>query len=197
MAFWSDRNLEPKRKFRWMISIPAMGEVEFFAKTVTRPSWTLGNHAHKYINHTFNYPARVEWGPVDMTFVDSTDPDISAGFLQVLRNSGYNWPTADATAAQTVTKANATKAIGSVIIKQIGENEQDVLDAWTLENAWVSEVSIGDLSYEDDGMVEVSAKFIYDWAYMITSGGGKPGMSGGSTIQFPDAKYNKNPLDNG
>jgi hypothetical protein len=194
MAFWSDRNLEPKRKFRWLISIPAMGEVEFFAKTVTRPSWTLGNHAHKFINHTFNYPARVEWNPIDMTFVDSTAPDISAGFLKVLRNSGYNWPTDDSIASQTVTKKNATSAIGTVIIKQIGENETNVLDAWELTNAWVSEVNIGDLSYEDDGMVEVSAKFIYDWAYMISSGGGKPGLQG---AKVASSTPNPNPLDNG
>ena len=44
MAFWNHA-LEPKRKFRWLISIPTMKDLQFFAKTVTRPSWTLGNHA--------------------------------------------------------------------------------------------------------------------------------------------------------
>ena len=58
MPFWSDVNLEPKRKFRWLVSIPNMQDISFFAKTVTRPSWTLGSHPHKFINHTFNYPAR-------------------------------------------------------------------------------------------------------------------------------------------
>jgi len=194
MPFWSDVNLEPKRKFRWMISIPNMQDISFFAKTVTRPSWVLGNHPHKFINHTFNYPARVEWNPIDMTFVDVVDPDISAGFLRVLRNSGYNWPTGPSEGAQTVTKKNATQAIGSIIIRQIGENESDILDAWELTNAWVSEVNIGDLSYEDDGMVEVSAKFVYDWAYMITSGGGKAGLQG---AKVASSTPNPNALDNG
>jgi hypothetical protein len=193
MPFWSDVNLEPKRKFRWMISIPNMQDIQFFAKTVERPSWVLGNHAHKFINHTFNYPARVEWNPINMTFVDVVDPDISAGFLKVLRNSGYNFPTAAKEGAQTVTKKNATQAIGSIIIRQIGENEDDILDAWELTNAWVSEVNIGDLSYDDDGMVEVQAKIIYDWAYMLLSGRGKAGMNGGAKVGGKTP--NSNPLD--
>ena len=192
MPFWSDVNLEPKRKFRWLISIPNMQDISFFAKTVTRPSWVLGNHPHKFINHTFNYPARVEWSPIDMTFVDVVDPDISAGFLKVLRNSGYNWPTNAANGSQTVTKKNATEAIGSIIIRQIGENENDILDAWELTNAWVSEVNIGDLSYDDDGMVEVQAKVVYDWAYMLLSGRGKTGSSGAKGSGAPP---NPNPLD--
>lgn len=191
MPFWSDVNLEPKRKFRWLVSIPNMQDISFFAKTVTRPSWTLGTHPHKFINHTFNYPARVEWSPIDLTFVDVVDPDISAGFLKVLRLSGYNWPTGPSEGSQTVTKANATSAIGDVIIRQIGESESDILDEWRLENAWVSEVNIGDLSYDDDGMVDVSAKVIYDWAYMGSSGRGKPGFQGakvGGTPPNPNSK---------
>lgn len=176
MAFWN-HELEPKRKFRWLITIPTMADLQFFAKTVTRPSWTLGNHAHKFLNHTFNYPARVEWGPVDMTFVDNVDPDISAGFLHGLRVSGYNFPDTAAQASQTVTKKKATEALGSIIIKQIGEDDTKVLDSWELKNAWASEVTIGDLSYEDDGMAEVSVKFIYDYAFMLNSGG-KFGLSG-------------------
>ena len=172
MAFWNHA-LEPKRKFRWLISIPTMKDLQFFAKTVTRPSWTLGNHAHKFLNHTFNYPARVEWGPVDMTFVDNVDPDISAGFLHGLKSSGYNFPETASAASQTVTKKKATEALGTIIIKQIGEDDTKVLDAWELRNAWASEVTIGDLSYEDDGMAEVSVKFIYDWAEMTVSGGDK------------------------
>tara|TARA_R110000744_G_scaffold42117_4_gene95264 strand:- start:819 stop:1334 length:516 start_codon:yes stop_codon:yes gene_type:complete len=171
-----------------------MEDISFFAKTVTRPSWTLSNQPHKFINHTFNYPGRVEWNAIDMTFVDVVDPDISAGFLKVLRLSGYNWPTGPSEGSQTVTKKSATEAIGSIYIRQIGEDQSDILDEWRLENAWVSEVAVGDLSYEDDGMVEVTTKIIYDWAYMSTSGRGQPGFQGARVGGQP---ANKGSKDNG
>jgi hypothetical protein len=183
-TFWNDSTgkLEPKRKFRWLVTIGELQETEFYAKTVTRPAWTLGNHQHKFINHTFNYPARVEWTPIDLTYVDPGEPDMAHSFLEILRISGYNWPTSPELGSQTVTKHDAVRALGQVSIKQIGESQGQILDEWILVNGWISEVTSDTLSYEDDGLVEISCKIVYDWAYLNTAGaaanGQKPNYTG-------------------
>lgn len=169
-TFWNDAGLEPKRKFRWLIEVGELDGAQFFAKTVTRPSWALGNHEHKFINHTFNYPARVTWSPIDLTYVDGGNPDMSHTFLQILRTSGYNWPTTADAGSQTITKADATRALGDVTISQIGINRGNILDQWKLANAWISDVTSDTLSYEDDGLVEISCKIVYDWAYLTAAG---------------------------
>jgi len=169
-TFWNDAGLEPKRKFRWLVTVNELENAQFFAKTVTRPSWTLSNHEHKFINHTFNYPARVTWTPIDLTYVDGGNPDMSHSFLHILRASGYNYPDTSAIASQTITKKAATEALGGVTISQIGADSNKVLDSWKLTNAWVSDVTSDTLSYDDDGLVEISCKIVYDWAYLAKAG---------------------------
>jgi len=84
--------------------------------------------------------------------------------MDILARSGYGFPTTLNNASFTITKANATAAMGSVKIEQIGVNKDDVLDAFVLKNAWVQDAKFGDLSYESDDMVEISLTLRYDWA---------------------------------
>ena len=179
MGFWSDANIEPKRKFRWTLSIPAIGtDSLWMMKSVTKPSWNMSEHPHKFINHTFHYPGRVEWQPIEVTIVDSAKPiDMSASFLQILRSSGYNFPDSLDHGSQTVTKKRATEAIGNeVVITQHGANMTEILDRWTLKNPFVTDVKTGELDYEGEDLVEVSCTIIYDWAWMTYAGGlGVPG----------------------
>tara|TARA_R110000824_G_scaffold43779_1_gene127775 strand:+ start:20994 stop:21563 length:570 start_codon:yes stop_codon:yes gene_type:complete len=186
-SFWNNTSLEPKRKFRWLVEIGGLENAQFFAKTVTRPSWTLSTHPHKFINHTFNYPGRVEWAPIDLTYVDGGDPDMQHNFLRMLRNSGYNFPSSAAEASQSVTKEKATDALGMVVIKQLGADADTILDQWELTNAWISEAASDTLSYEDDGIVEVTCKIVYDWAYLQKAG------KASSSTWAPTPSHGKDP----
>ncbi len=188
MGFWNDtKKLEPKRKFRWYLEIASLGEEAFWmAKSVEKPSWTMTEHPHKFINHTFHYPGRVEWQPINITLVDVADPiDMGASFLKILRSGGYNFPTDLAAGSQTVTKQKATNALGGMVnIRQIGGSNTDVLDCWTLVNPFVTDVKTGELDYESEDIVEVSVTIVYDFAYLSQSGG-KTGMHGASDIPAP------------
>ena len=187
-GFWNDATLEtgiePKRKCRWLFAAANFGGDETWtAKSVTKPSWNVSTHPHKFINHTFHYPGRVEWQPVEVTLVDVATPmDASANLLGALRQGGYNWPETQAAGSQTITKAGATSALGRVTITQIGSDSNDILDQWVLTNPFITDVKLGDLDYEGDDLVEVSFTIIYDYAYMTHAGSSPDGWAGGNTL---------------
>ena len=67
MAFWStnfgesDTPLkDPKRAFRFTITVDGIdsqqgGSLMWYAKSVTKPTFTVSETEHKYLNHTFYY----------------------------------------------------------------------------------------------------------------------------------------------
>ena len=172
MGFWTDVT-DPKRKFNFEVSISdTEGQIKnYFAKTATKPSFTINAAEHNYLNHTFYYPGRVTWNDVTVTFVDPGGGDSASGGLALLlKNMGYN-PPADPTDNSTVSKSKAVTALGSVVIRQLDE-EGDELDKWTLLNAWITEVNFGDLDYASDDLVEVSCTIKYDFAKYKEPGAG-------------------------
>lgn len=172
-SFWNDVTVEPKRKFRWLFQAAGLGSnAQWLAKSVKKPSWNLSEHPHKFINHTFHYPGRVEWQPIEATLVDAANPDdMSANLLGALRSAGYNFPSSFTEGAETITKIGATEALGKVTITQIGVNDNDIIDQWTLVNGFITDCQLGDLDYEGDDLVEVSLTMVYDYAYMTRAGG--------------------------
>ena len=57
MAFWNERTVEPKRKFRWLLYWS--GVPQFVIKSVKKPSFQVSNQAHQFLNYEFYYPGRV------------------------------------------------------------------------------------------------------------------------------------------
>lgn len=51
MAFWQTTDVEPKRGYRFILSIP--GFPQYIIKSVKKPSFTIGKTPHQYLNHTF------------------------------------------------------------------------------------------------------------------------------------------------
>ena len=170
MAFWTEIT-DPKRKFNFEVSISDdEGMMEnYFAKTATKPSFTINAAEHNYLNHTFYYPGRLTWNDVTVTFVDPGGGDSASGSLaKLLANAGYN-PPQNPEDNKTMSKSKACGALGGVIIRQLDENGA-LLDEWVLINAWVTEVNFGDLDYSSDDLVEVSCTFKYDFAKYLEPG---------------------------
>lgn len=80
MPFWNNpTQLQPKRAFRWVISFLDMEEqggrvrdFKFFAKSVEKPSYDVGVQEAKYLySHTFRFPKRVVWKPINIVFYDT------------------------------------------------------------------------------------------------------------------------------
>ena len=165
MSFWSiaDRK-DPKRAYRWILvanSIP-----KWILKKAQKPSFNITETPHRYINHTFWYPGRVEWQEINVTLADPVDPDAAALIVDIIKSSGYT-PATDENMLDTISKRNAVASMGNIEIQQI-DSEGAWVEKWTLYNAWVREVKFGDLDYESDDMTDVELVLRYDFAWVET-----------------------------
>ena len=180
MAFWgqelSANSKDPKRKFRFKVQIGELGGGQgcvWYAKTVGKPTMTVGAATtHKFMGHTFKYPGSVTWEDVDVTLVDPVSEDAATKLLEILEKAGYVYPNENYINEQsdprgrpfhTISKAKATRALSHVWIYQLDADGQKI-ESWKLHNVFVKSVAFGDLSYEDDGLSEITLGLVYDWA---------------------------------
>ena len=55
-------------------------------------------------------------------------------------------------------------------IKQLGANDGETLEVWTLINPWILSVEYGQLDYSANEMVEISLTLRYDYATLNANG---------------------------
>jgi hypothetical protein len=168
MAFWQENNLQPKRSYRFELSV--MGDLhgisKFLVEKVQKPSFSVGESEVKYLNHTFWYPGRVTWNDISFTIIDvlrPTDANGTAEIMRILEASGYNIP--DGTSRETVSKASSNKALGQIKIHQF-DSEGTVMESWVLNNSWIKDVKFGDLDYGSEDMQKIDITLKYDNAYI-------------------------------
>jgi hypothetical protein len=186
MAFWgadhgtSTQIKDPKRKFRFMVQMTGFGDTAvdnttnggnsgeiWFAKSANKPSFTINAAEHKYLNHTFYYPGAVTWNEVTVTMVDPQDPDVAGTLSELVEKMGYIVPD-NLNDRSTISKWSAASNIGKVYITQLDAEGRE-LEKWTLYNAFITEVTYGDLAYGDDELTEMTVKFKYDWSKLTVS----------------------------
>jgi|TARA_R110000824_G_C14897317_1_gene645079 hypothetical protein len=168
--FWSNATLEPKRAFRFLVTLSIGGtDVQFLAKSVKRPSYTVTSSPHKFFNHTFHYPGRVEWGTVSLTLVDDITVNGAELLYDHLSEIGYMTPTSTATASDhTITKKTATAAMDTFRIEEkgtpSGTTATSTVGTWKLQNAFITSVDFGEHSYDTEDMIDIQLEIQYDWA---------------------------------
>ena len=168
--FWSNPNFEPKRAFRFLIEFsPNGGEtLQFLAKSVERPSYTVSSNPHAFFNHTFYYPGRVTWNQISLTLVDAVSPNASEILMDYLSGIGYNNPaTLEEASGRTITKSSAISAMGNLVIKEMGTDAKGTSQAkgeWSLKNAFITEVNFGSHAYDSEEMIDIQVTVQYDWA---------------------------------
>jgi len=174
--FWTSKDVEPKRKYRFLVQFGASASTAeignlWFAKSVTKPEITVGSTEHAFMNHKFYYPGTVEWNEITLTLVDPVSPDAAKMTAQMLHASGYKGPGSLKTDSPvTLSKAASVNALGGVIITVV-DHEGKPLETWTLNNAFITKVGYGELSYGEDGLTEIELSFRYDWATIKSSDG--------------------------
>jgi len=194
--FWTSPTFEPKRAFRFLVEFTPAGaaSLQFLAKSVDRPSYTVSSNPHKFFNHTFYYPGRVEWNAVSLTLVDAMSPNASKIFMDYLNNMGYASPDERRNSVEdggnasqinanrpiintAITKHSAITALGKVSIMEIGteqnpvkiDTKATVKGTWHLNNAFITEVNFGSHAYDSEEMIDIQLTLQYDWAkYVIT-----------------------------
>jgi hypothetical protein len=164
MAFWSDgTGMEPKRAYRWILDVS--GIPAYTIKKVSKPSFTISESSHQFLNHTYYYPGRVEWSTISFTLVDPVNPDAASALLGKVMESGYQ-PALKDTDRDTLSKAGSLDALGEPKIIQIDE-DGDPVETWTLHNAWIKDVKFGELDYSSDDMVEIQVELRFDYATCV------------------------------
>jgi len=184
MAFWANRVTEPKRAYRWLMSLNGIDA--WLVKSIDKPSYTLGVSEHAYLNYDFKFPGRVKWNDITLALVDPVQPDATGTMMAILEESGYVNPGEPGQAQQaplTISKKKAVDALGSVLIKQLdADGTKGFIEVWRLENAWIKDVKFGKLDYKSEEIVEITVTLTYDWAtlnptdasYNLVSGAGEP-----------------------
>ena len=169
-GFWNATSTEPKRAYRWLLTLG--GIPQWVVKKVSKPSFTVSESEHVFLNHKFWYPGRVEWNTVSLPLADPVNPDSAATMMEIIKAAGYQFPeTPDV--VNTISKEAATRALGQVTIQQI-KSDGTMLDEWVLKSAWVKDVKFGELDYTSDDMVDVELELRYDYAELKTTGAPTP-----------------------
>ena len=172
--FWANPGTEPKRIYRWImrmnINNPALQIDEWLIKRVSRPSWSLSESQHSFINHTFYYPGRVSYDDLNVTLVDSISPNAAVNMQNLLAASGYVTPDTAAEGApdgyRTISKAGWTGAegagLGNVQILQL-DQDGNALETWSFFNTWIKSCNLGELNYESDELLNIDLVIRYDY----------------------------------
>jgi hypothetical protein len=166
MPFWSSGLVEPKRQFRFLVTIAGMEQgATWYAKSAQKPGFNVGEATYAFLNHTFYYPGKVTWNEVQVALVDPVNPDATGNLLSILRRSGYNVPgnLNEPDATTTIAKGSASAQLGSVIIRAIDE-DGNFLEQWTLNNPFIKSVGFNEYSYDQEGLSDITITFRYDWA---------------------------------
>ena len=175
MSFWSDfsisggKGFEPKRKFTFLLSIIGKDKSieNYLIKKVTKPGYETSESEHKFLNHTFYYPGKMKWNEVKFTVVDVINPNTSQVFLEMLNETGYRLPEINGTggnpfSSQTVSKIRSVEALGIPRIRQI-DHDGEIVDEIELYGAWIKSCEFGELSYDDEELMNIECTIRYDY----------------------------------
>ncbi len=164
MAFWSDKSVEPKRKFRWLLYWT--GVPQFVIKSVKKPSYTVATTPHQFLNYEFNYPGRVTWEDIQITLVDPVQPDSTKSLYKILENSGYVIPSNyQEAAAATISKEGMVDALGTEIkLSQLDAAGNQFIETWIVKNPLITSVDFDTLDYSSDELLNITVNIKYDYA---------------------------------
>jgi len=165
---------DPKRAFRFKVELGNSG-VLWYAKTAQRPTLSIGETSHNFMNHTYYWPGKADWSEVAISFIDPVDPDLGSDLMAAIAASGYAIPKGTSGKLTSMSKQSVMKTLGgntdaaganSIRIHMIDENG-DQLETWSLIHAWIKSIDFSDLDYGSDEMSEVTVTFRYDWAEFL------------------------------
>ena len=166
MSFWTEKTVEPKRTFRWLLYFTGMPQ--FIAKSVKKPSFQVSTTPHQFLNYEFHYPGAVKWQPISMTIVDPVNPDSTKSLYKILENSGYVIPSNYREQfAATISKEAMVNALGGQIaIAQLDAegNSNTPLEKWIIKNPLITSVDFGELNYSSEEMLNITINITYDYA---------------------------------
>jgi hypothetical protein len=198
---WTQASLEPKRKFRFLITFSNFKDVQFLAQTADRPGLKVGATEHKYFDKTYFHPGRVTWDPnplsiklVDIQNKGASTTDTNQSLLSIFAKSGLQY-FAGETDYRSIGKSSAVNELGNVNVRVLSSLTSDTSDfvapadifkvnsdgnasgglaeEWLLHNAWLESIKPDGLDYGAEDILTVTIQVRYDWAQFTSADGTK------------------------
>ena len=193
---WTEAALEPKRKFRYLVTFSGenLKDFQFLAQTCDRPGIKVGQSEHKYFDKSFFHPGRVSWDPnplsiklVDIQKGGGSTTDTNMSLLKTFMSAGLSGLIGQTTGVvQTIGKKAAVSALGNVKITvfnsdvdrlPVGNGEtatpgvspnssNAIAEQWELKNAWLESFKPDALDYGAEDILTVTMTVRYDWAQL-------------------------------
>ena len=160
MAFWSSNDVEPTRQFRFKIQTRE-GDW-WWAKSVTKPSFSVNESEYQLINHKFKYPGIVSWNNITIRIVD---PNNRAKYWYD-KLLDYGWEAPNAVTGfldEGLSKEGIVGGFGFIKIMQL-DSKGEPVETWNLNNPKIASVNFGSLEYSSDELVVLDIEISYDWA---------------------------------
>ena len=165
MAFWNELSTEPLRQFRWYVNFSQISDAIFALKKCDRPKMKINTVQHKYLNHFYNFPGRVEWEDINLTF--AAVQGLSNKLYTAMTMAGYLYPGSeqDRTTISKNNLVNQSGASGLELIMVGPEGTQ--LEKWTITNPLFTSLQFGSLDYGSEEIVEITCVIKYDTAKVL------------------------------
>jgi len=175
MAFWTNNTVEPKRNFRWRVTLANFSHpdspdgIVWWAKTVDTPSYTVTDVTHSFFDNEYKFPGRVQWQDVNMTLVDPVSPNAVELTNKFIIDAGYSIKGLPEFSAKptSINKAAMNAAVGDVRI-EVFSGTGNVVEEWTMYNPFITSVKFSTLDYTNDDMRTIDLTWKYDWAGCIS-----------------------------
>ena len=163
--------------------------MRYLLKKASKPTVKITEVTHKYINHFYYYPGRMEWEPISITFASGkslasatigTNGVLSGGAIQVadktiidlLTSAGYIFPSSTVEGQRkTISKQEAVSAVvgaggtGKRTCKlftiDAAGKEQGV---YYLHNPMLMDVKFDTLEYASEEILNIECTLRYDYA---------------------------------
>jgi len=181
MAFWNESTLEPKRQFKFKVTLGLLAgaggganEGVYLAQSADRPTYTISDSTKvDFLDKSYHFPGKVTWNQVKLKFVDTTGGTTGINVAQrtfsYLQTSGYLTSAeiagrfSEPAGMSTVSKLRAITALGNINVQVLNSTGQPV-DSWDLHNPFITTVALNNLDYSAEGILTAEYTIRYDHA---------------------------------
>jgi hypothetical protein len=149
---------EPKRMNRFILSFPSeLGINEWYVESTSRPAITIGSTPIPFLNTERYVAGRYTWGEISVTFRDPIGPSAAQALMEWVRLH------AESVTGRMGYAAGYKKDVTLQMLDPTGV----VVEKWLLDGTMLTNVGFGDLSFEDDGIAEITATLRFDRAILL------------------------------
>ena len=141
---------EPKRKNRWVFAIEGIDA--FLIKTAARPSYSMQEQKVSWINSERYLAGKVSFEQLSVTLQDPIAPSGAQQVMEWIR-------THHETVSGRAGYADFYKRDCQLkLLDPVGT----VIELWDIKGAMLTSANFGDLSYEDEGINDISLNIRFD-----------------------------------